>query len=364
MHLLDMLFGMAARGPRFFVGGWGDRALVEAFDAGPELRRRPDRIQVRLSPPARALGGLLHEGTFGSPEPRLPECARRARIRLLLPRGETRGVAVHLAASGDQGFAVRLRYAAPLLADGIGTCVLENAFYGARRPPYQRGHAIHSVSDLYLMGSATFREGRALLRWLREAREVPHVGVTGFSMGGQMAAMVGASMPWPVACVPMAPSCSPDSVIRDGVLRRVADVAALAAAGADAEAAREELCAVLARFTVLDLPAPVLPEAAIVVGTRADGVVPPADQERIARHWGAELRWLDAGHVTAVLRFRDEMRAALRDAFARLRAHAAAAHAARTRRRGARRSRAHARRAPAGPGAVPGRAAASLDRSG
>lgn len=324
MHLLDMLFGMAARGPRFFVGGWGDRALLEAFDAGPEYRRRPDRIRVTLSPPTRALGGLLQEGTFESPEPRLPPCASRARIRLLLPPGEVKGVAVHLAASGDQGFAIRLRYASPLLADGIGACVLENAYYGARRPEHQRGPALRSVSDLYLMGSATFREGRALLRWLRDDLRVPHVGVTGFSMGGQMAAMVGASMPWAVATVPMAPSCSPDSVIRDGVLRGVADVAALAAVGVSPEAAHAELCSVLARLSVLDLPAPVEPAAAIVVGTAADGVVPPADQERIARHWGCELRWLDAGHVTAVLRFQGEMRAALRDAFARLRARAPA----------------------------------------
>ena len=109
-------------------------------------------------------------------------CGRTARVRLLLPEHDLRGVAVHLAASGDQGFRVRLRFAAPLLARGIGALVLENAFYGARRPANQLGPAVRSVSDLHLMGSATFQEGRVLLRWLREERRVP---LRGFLQGLQ-----------------------------------------------------------------------------------------------------------------------------------------------------------------------------------
>jgi predicted alpha/beta hydrolase family esterase len=144
-------------------------------------------------------------------------------------------------------------------------------------------------------------------------------------MGGQMAAMVGASMPFPCAVVPVAPACSPDTVLRHGVLRHVAHWGALAAAGEDAEAARETVCAHLARFSVRTLPAPVLPEAAIVVGTAGDGVVPPAEMRRIAAHWGSELRWLDAGHVSAVLRHQGAMRQAIADAFDRLEAAALAA---------------------------------------
>ena len=169
------------------------------------------------------------------------------------------------------------------------------------------------------MGSATFQEGRALLRWLRHVRGVPLVGVTGYSMGGQLSAMVGASMPFPCAVVPVAATCSPDSVLRDGVLRHVAEWAAFADGG-DLEAARLALCTHLSRFSVTTLPAPVCPEAAIVVGTAGDGVVPPSEMKRIAEHWGAELRWLPAGHVSAVLRHQGAMRAALADAFERLEA--------------------------------------------
>ena len=32
MHFLDLAFGFAARGPRFFADGWGDRALCDTMD--------------------------------------------------------------------------------------------------------------------------------------------------------------------------------------------------------------------------------------------------------------------------------------------------------------------------------------------
>lgn len=318
MHVADLVFGLVARGPRFFSDGWGDRALCEATDPAELARRPPARLDLELGPPRRAHGGLLQEGSFTSPEGCLPDCARRARIRLLLPDRPAAGVAVHLAASGDQGFGLRLRFAAPLLEQGIGALVLEQPFYGARRPPDQPRHAVRSVSDLHLMGRATFLEARGLLRWLREVLRVPRIGVTGYSMGGQFAAMAGASWPGPLAVVPVAPTCSPDSVLRDGVLRHVAHWRALAGETGDELAARTELVQHLERFSVTALPPPVFPRAAIVVGTSADGVVPPAEMEKIARHWGAELRWLPAGHVTAVVLHLAAMRQAIADAFQRL----------------------------------------------
>ncbi len=318
MHFLDLAFGFAARGPRFFADGWGDRELCDTMDPIALAGRKIPLVPVTLGRARRAHGGFLFEGSFESPESRLPECARTARIRMLLPDGDPRAVMVHLAASGDQGFALRLRFAAPLLPRGIGAIVLENAYYGSRRPPAQVGPALRSISDLHLMGAATFLEGRALLRWVRDTLGVPLAGVTGFSMGGQMAAMVGAATPFPVAIVPIAATCSPDSALRDGVLRHVAHWTALAGDGEDAEAARRTLCEHLARFSVTTLPAPVCTDAAVVVGASADGVVPPKEAIRIAEHWGAELRWLPAGHVSAVLRHQGDMREAIADALDRL----------------------------------------------
>jgi hypothetical protein len=318
MDLLDLFFGVASRGPRFFEDGWGDRALFDTVEPELLMRRRVRPIEVRLGRAQHAPGGFLRDGTFKSPEDRLPECARTARVKLLLPEGEVRGVALHLAASGDQGFEMRLRFASPLLQHGIGALILENAYYGARRPERQLAHAVRSVSDLYLMGAATFLEGRALLRWLHRDLGHARVGVTGFSMGGQFAAMVGAAMDFPLAVVPIAASCSADAVLREGVLKYAPSWSRLIGEGETEDIAREALLAQLAKVSVTSLPAPAFPPAAIVVGTANDGVVPPSEARRIAEYWGAELRWLPAGHVSAVLRHQGPMRQAILDAFERL----------------------------------------------
>ncbi|MFT3913237.1 MAG: alpha/beta hydrolase family protein [Anaeromyxobacteraceae bacterium] len=314
MQLLDLVFGLWAGGPRFFADGWGDVAVYERLAPQMLAARKIPPARMTLGPARPSLGGLLAEGTFPSPERRLPKGSRTARVRLLLPRGKVRGVALYLAASGDQGFAVRLPFAAPLLEHGLGALVLENAFYGSRRPAAQHAHAVRSVRALGLMAAATLQEGRALLRWLHEVRGVERVGVTGYSMGGQLAAMVGAATPFPVAIVPIAASFSPDSVLREGVLRDVPDWTALG--GRDV---RERLLETVAPFSVGALPPPVEPRAAIVVGTAFDGVVPPQEMVKLAHHWrGSELRWLPAGHVSAVLRHQPAMREAVRDAFERL----------------------------------------------
>jgi hypothetical protein len=130
--------------------------------------------------------------------------------------------------------------------------------------------------------------------------------------------MVGAAMDFPVAVVPIAPSCSADMVLREGVLRHTASWSRLAAEGETEAASRARLLERLARFSVTSLPPPVFPPSAIVVGTAEDGVVPPSEMQRIAEHWGAELRWLPAGHVTAVLRHQEPMRQAIVDAVDRL----------------------------------------------
>ena len=311
-----MAFGMLVGRPLFFADGWGDLRVLH--DDPVELTgRAPARLAIRWGAPRRSRWGTLREGAFESPEGRLPACSRTARVQLALPAGPLRGIALHLAASGDQGFRVRLRLATPLLERGIGALVLENALYGARRPPGQIGPAVRTVSDLYLMAAATLQEGRALLRWLYEG-SFGAVGVTGYSMGGQMAAMVGATVPFPVAVIPVAPTCAPDSVLRSGAMCNVASWTALGAGREDAAEVRNALCARLARYSVARLAPPLRPDAAIVVGTAHDAIVPPSEMRRIADHWGCELRWLPASHVSAILRHQGAFRRAIADAFDRI----------------------------------------------
>jgi predicted alpha/beta-hydrolase family hydrolase len=316
MRCLDVMFGMLLDRPRFFADGWGDLRVIDD-DPVALTRHAPVKVAISWGAPRRSRSGTVREGIFDSPETRLPACSRRARVQLALPAGPLRGVALHLAATGDQGFRMRLRIAGPLLERGIGALVLENALYGSRRPPRQLGPAVRTVSDLYLMAAATLQEGRALLRWLYEG-PFGAVGVTGYSMGGQMAAMVGATVPFPVAVIPVAPTCAPDSVLRSGAMCNVASWAALAVRGEDTTAVRDLLCARLARYSVARLPPPVRPEAAIVVGTELDAIVPPAEMRRIAEHWGCELRWLPASHVSAIIRHQGAFRHAIVDAFDRI----------------------------------------------
>jgi dienelactone hydrolase len=314
IHPLDLAFAYALPRTRFFSAGWGDLDIVEREPVVERLAEPADRIALRFTGELRNALRTVRIGEFESPEPRLPACARLARVQLVVPPGTPRGAVLLFAASGDQGFRFRARFAGALVARGLAVLLLENPYYGARRPADQQGVAVRRVSDLVLMASSAIREGRALLAWLRDEGFGP-LAVSGYSMGGQLAAMVGAASPFPVAVAPLAPSASPASVFTRGLLRRWVDLRALAGGGGRA-AAQSRLRQVLARYDVRALPRPKGP--AVVLAADRDGIVPPEEPALIAGHWSAELRWVRGGHVSAVLRHGDALRAAIVDALAAL----------------------------------------------
>ncbi len=317
-HWLDRAFYLFLTRQPFFAGGWGDESVVRDISVEGARERPAAPIEIAWGPERREYGGLVREGTFESPETRLPPVARRARVRMLRPAaGEPGASCLHFASSGDEGFAMRLRFAAPLLARGIAALVLENPYYGERRPTGQPGAAVRTVSDMVLMATAAVREGRSLLAWL-EGQGQRRLGVAGYSMGGQMCALVACTWPRPLAVAALAPSDSPASVFTEGLLRSHPRWDALRRPGGSEERARAEVRQLFLRHAVSALEPPVEPRSAVVVANRLDGVVPPADAERIARRWGCELRWLEGGHVSAVLLEQPAMRRAVADAFARL----------------------------------------------
>jgi predicted alpha/beta hydrolase family esterase len=60
-------------------------------------------------------------------------------------------------------------------------------------------------------------------------------------------------------------------------------------------------------------------DAAIVVGGAKDGYVLAEETQRLHDYWsGSTLRWLPAGHVTALMFFRGALRDAVADATAKL----------------------------------------------
>ena len=276
-----------------------DRAWREEEPAAASIRWLRARVHGRAK---------ITDGAFSSPDDSLPPESSIARVRLIEPRGGgARGLVVTLAAWSDEDFSTRERLIERAVAGGVAALLLENPFYGARRRVGQRGTRLHYVSDFVSMGRATVMEARALMAWGRA--RYPRVGVAGFSMGAQMAAMSACLVPWPVHAIIVASAISPARVFFDGPLREDVRAAPLGAGGL------ERLRDVMEELSILNLPPPHDARLTRLVGTRADLIVPPEDTQVIARHWGACARWIDDGHVSAVLRRPHAMGQAVRDAF-------------------------------------------------
>ena len=156
-----------------------------------------------------------------------------------------------------------------------------------------------------------------MLAWLRGQGHT-QLGVSGFSMGGQTAAMTAGSLPFPVAGVPLAGSHSATAVFLEGVLRYVVDWDALAPDG-DLASARQRMVSLLDSLSVMAVPPPELPEACIVVAGARDAFVQPSSSQALHAHWkGSELRWIPTGHVGGYLWNQGVYKTAIREAFRRL----------------------------------------------
>ena len=131
MRWLDLLHARYQNDAFFFVDGWGDQDIL-----GESL------IQRALPAPAESkpLKKEESERIIRFPSPRidhLPEESKLAEALVVMPPEWTvdTPVCVQLAATGDEGFMDRRRVVAgPLLEAGIGSVILENPFYGRRKP--------------------------------------------------------------------------------------------------------------------------------------------------------------------------------------------------------------------------------------
>lgn len=311
MDLLDLVYSLALKRPRFFEEGWGDRATFQGVAECQWILRDPDPIDVELGLPGRREGMIVRTGSFESPEGRL-RAGRRARIRLLEPPGDSSGAVVFMAGLNDHGFTNREVLVGPLVRRGLTAVLLENPYCGTRRPVGQVGSALRTVSDLALMATAAVREGRALTRWLTGRRRGA-VGVAGCGLGGHLACLIGASSPFPLAVATFAPAISLASIFLEGYLRHAVDMNTL---GGPEE--RPLFRRRLSELDVLALSRPPEGSVTAVLGAGRDGIVPPGDSEAIAAHWGAELRWLPCGHVSALAFHAEAFRSAVHDAFTRL----------------------------------------------
>ena len=200
----------------------------------------------------------------------------------------------------------------PLKEFGIGSIVLENPYYGSRRPKDQDRSYLRSVSDLWAMGLAVVSETRALLEWLKE-QGFRNLGVCGVSMGGAMVSQAAALTPYPLAvCACIAPHCA-TPVFLEGVLSKYVDWEALGEGG------RERLGKQLDGSDLRLFPQPPRPDCAIWLGAKNDAYVDPTSSMLTAEAWpGSKMKWLKAGHVSTTIFHRNQYIRGIQDGFRRL----------------------------------------------
>ena len=314
IHPLDRIAGLALRrGPerlKFFSEGWGDTTLI---DPDAILSQDPTPVPITwLSESLDTRGHTVSHGTFTSPAPHLPERSRIGTVVSVAPREATRKVVVLMPAWNEHDPKVRVAIAGLLADRGIKSIILENPYYGSRTPDPGVDQPIRTVADFMIMGGAAVNEARGILTSFNA--EGATVGVAGYSMGGNTAAIVTATLDFPIASAPLAASHSPGPVFLDGTLRGGIDWAAL---GGRSEETR--LRATLGSASVLNVEPKPHTAHAVIVRAASDGYIPASATQQLVDHWpGSELRILSGGHGTLVWYRKPQLALAIVDAFARL----------------------------------------------
>lgn len=99
----------------------------------------------------------------------------------------------------------------------LGAIILENPFYGTRKPADQRASSLHNVSDIFVMGGCLILESLTLLNWCENMGLGPF-GITGLSMGGHMASLAATNYPKPLVLVPCLSWSTASAVFTEGVM--------------------------------------------------------------------------------------------------------------------------------------------------
>lgn len=324
IHPIDRLGALVLeRGPdrlRFFQDGWGESPGL--LDGVALPLDEPQPADITWSAPSAREELRLATGVFETGAVDLPQSARPARLFEIAPAEGTRRVVVLMAAWNEHESKSRIALAVRLADAGIASWILEHPLYGTRRPGPPHDQSVRTVADFMLMGRAAIDEGRALLASLQASGR--RAGVAGYSMGGNLAALISASMPYPVATAPLAAPYSPAPVYLEGALRGGVAWEALCRdtngapplTRADAET---RLATIMNSASVLSLNAPPHTAAAVLVGAHHDGYVPSVATARLHRHWpGSELRWVAGGHATLLWTRKRLLTQAIVDSFRRV----------------------------------------------
>jgi hypothetical protein len=318
--LLDHVYARYSNRSFFFNGGWGDLPRLQNLMREGGLPEAFHSIDVTWHNTFETEKAVFRQGEFPSPYDKLPLPAesKKAFFELVLPQdaSEKTPVCIHFAATGDEGFSRRRHlFAIPLLEHGVGSLILENPYYGRRRPEGQQKKMLKYFSDLVAIGGAATIEGRALIGWLRQSGYT-RLGVCGVSMGGSIAAQVAVLEESPLAVIGCLTAHSASVVFTEGLLSRYLAWDVLDRELHKGDSAMELIRKILDRTDLTKLPPPRKPEAAFLVAASRDAYIPRSSAARLHSHWsGSAIKWLQTGHVGAFLFHRRHFLAAIKNAF-------------------------------------------------
>ena len=321
MRIVDQAYVKLSTKKPFFSQGWGDLSEVQNFTNPSYFLNINPKIRLHIEKTTQHLDHQTIEAYFRSPMKHdfFPKESKIAHVKFVLPLGATKEtpVCLHLASTGDQGYKRRYNWMAkPLIKMGIGSVILENPYYGIRKPKHQVGVFLDSVTDLILMGSAAVIEAKSILLWLKE-QKYKNIGITGISMGGSLSAIAGSLVDFPVAISSCLPSHSPSAVFTEGEMRKVCAWDKLSEN--QSEDPMNYFSNLVQFCDISKLPRPQNPKSAILLAAKSDAFIPTNSVYQISKSWpGSELRWVKGGHVTSVMFRRGEFHQAIKDSFLRL----------------------------------------------
>ncbi len=280
-----------------FSQGWGNEALFARLADRASYLDSPTPIALRWNSSRSRRGITRRDATFDSPLELLPEPTRTVYVRAWT-REQHKAACVILAGSRDEGFRARELVFGDLIRRGLDLYFLESPFYGSRRTP--EGPSRITISDHGLLGLGMVLEARAMLERLYAS--YPKLVVAGYSMGGHMAAITAAVTPLAVGCAALATGASASTIYTRGLLSWSVDFQALGGAQDLHAMVSERLHQLFEVADVTRYPLPRRPDAAVIVGCKRDGYVFNSETERLHSYWkGSSLRWIPAGHFSALM---------------------------------------------------------------
>ncbi|KAE8630374.1 hypothetical protein XENTR_v10000803 [Xenopus tropicalis] len=222
---------------KLFIRGWGKPEDLKRIFEFRKIIGNREKCQnlvsndypVQIDKVEEQTDCKIYDGHFTSPFAHyvpdvMPSESVIARFQFIVPKEwkrKYRPVCIHLAGTGDHYYwRRRTLMARPMIKEaGMASLLLENPYYGCRKPKDQVRSSLKNVSDLFVMGGALVLESAALLHWLEREGYGP-LGMTGISMGGHMASLAVTNWPKPIPLVPCLSWSTASGVFTTGVLSK------------------------------------------------------------------------------------------------------------------------------------------------